>query len=105
MKGFHIILAIYLMLLSFAPCSDALECHDVNGTEIAAADTHQSHSHELELCSPMCGCVCCGQFAEPEYQLAALPKPTPPAEPLHSNYQDRLPSGVHLAIWLPPKIS
>jgi hypothetical protein len=103
-----IILAAYITLLAFYPCSDEIgHAHD---HEVAHAITdHTDHDHsedghtEPEQCSPLCVCGCCAtQVKFPTfdairystmrvYQFTSTPYLVSP--PLSQSYR----------IWQPPK--
>jgi hypothetical protein len=104
MKWSSLILCIYFTLLCFVPCSDANECTEAPYSSISGAEDHESHSHESELCSPFCICVCCGQSTSfPIHGSVMIPQVFP-AEPFASIYQTTVPHEVYDAIWQPPKI-
>jgi hypothetical protein len=105
MKWLSIILSIYYMLLSTMPCTDAQECHESNQTIISSLNDHGDHSHEAELCSPFCPCLCCGQFVSFDVNEVALDRIVPPPSRAHGIFKSGFSLDVHLAIWQPPKIS
>jgi hypothetical protein len=104
MKWLRFMLCIYFTLLCFVPCSDASECTESTYTSISGAEDHQSHSHESELCSPFCICVCCGQSISFPIHGPVINQQVFPSEPYASIYQTTFPHEVHSAIWQPPKI-
>jgi hypothetical protein len=105
MKGLSLFLCLYFMLLSVMPCSDAVECTESINTTIAALDDHGNHSHEAELCSPFCICLCCGQFTSFPMETSVTEGMAFVSTPLSPVYPSSFPLDVHLAIWQPPKIS
>jgi hypothetical protein len=54
------LLALYLVVISFAPCSDnhVLSEHEKD----AVATTHSPCDNESDACSPFCICSCCQGF-------------------------------------------
>jgi len=63
MKNFSFIFAIYLITISFVPCTDGLvQCaSNLSTTEVSDSSVIHSHSNESEDdCMPFCSCSCCG---------------------------------------------
>ena len=57
------IFAFYFVLLAAMPCADRASANNEHIIAIETIDahhTHESHTHELDLCSPFCVCNCCG---------------------------------------------
>ena len=61
MRFLTIILSVYILVLSLAPCGDDIDCskHANNKTE----QTSDTHDHKSENCSPFCICACCGHIS------------------------------------------
>jgi hypothetical protein len=90
-------------MLSFAPCGDNVECGERKKTE----QSHNSHKHENENCTPFCICACCGQpVASKIYYPIALTvlKPENFINCI-SIYNQTFISQFSATIWQPPKIS
>jgi hypothetical protein len=105
MKVLSLFLCLYFMLLSVMPCSDVEECTESINTSIAALESHGDHSHEAELCSPFCVCLCCGQFTNFPMNVPVASQIANFSTPLAPTYQSGFPLEVHLSIWQPPKLS
>lgn len=105
MKALSLFLCLYLMLLSVLPCSDVEECNESIQMSISQSIDHDNHSHEMELCSPFCICVCCGQFTNFTNTSTDLIQITAYSATEPVMHQSGFPLDVHLAIWQPPKIS
>ena len=105
MKWVSFMLCIYFMLLSVMPCSDGEECNAPIQTSISAIDDHGNHSHESEMCSPFCTCLCCGQFVSTASDEASISQLKFHSTPTLAIYQSGFSLEVDLAIWQPPKIS
>ncbi|PLK44889.1 DUF6660 family protein [Emticicia sp. TH156] len=61
MKIFSVILALYVLTLSFLPCGDIEDCTETGIDKILFSQTdHSSHQEDAEYCSPFCICACCG---------------------------------------------
>lgn len=61
MYWLKVIWAIYLVVLSFVPCSDAVNrCADSAGThKITLATEHDHQEDSDDNCTPFCHCTCC----------------------------------------------
>ena len=61
MKYLAFLFSVYLLALSFVPCSDTAETHDKDATSKIASHSDSTHSHEGtgDICSPFCACACC----------------------------------------------
>ncbi len=59
MKIISLLLGIYLMALTLMPCSDAHQIQQNSTTSISSFN-HHPHDNRIDLCSPFCGCSCCG---------------------------------------------
>ncbi|MBD3581904.1 DUF6660 family protein [Flavobacterium selenitireducens] len=105
MKCLALILSVLFIALAAKPCADGEATHSRSQT--AYSQTHDSHEHEVDLCSPFCSCACCGAYIfnyipnqafEVDATVFALPKPT-------SLYKTRLVSDYFGSIWQPPQLS
>ena len=105
MRYWRFILCFYFMLLSIMPCNDVEECHTAVQTTIASIEDHGDHSHETEMCSPFCACLCCGQFISFSSDVIELRHFSSYTNPTTTIHKSGYPLDVHLAIWQPPKIS
>lgn len=56
MFGIRIILAIYMLFLSLAPCAD-VEAH--NDSTVTIQTASDDCTQDMDLCSPFCTCSCC----------------------------------------------
>jgi len=90
-------------VLSFAPCSDSVECNEGNKTE----QSHNSHNHEKERCTPFCICACCGQHivSKFNYPLAQSILKREISNNSKAIYTQIFISQFSATIWQPPKIS
>lgn len=53
-------MAIYILVLSAVPCSDAHnDCNDSKAKTELAQDHEHQQDHD-DTCSPFCTCACCG---------------------------------------------
>lgn len=104
MKVLHFLLSIYLLVLSMAPCSDAVECTEANLTIVSSSIGHDNHSHEAEMCTPFCICACCGSIVPMTQQRASLSPLDFNSLEITGTYNSILPLEVYHSIWQPPKI-
>ncbi len=60
MKWMQFLLAVYIMAVSFYPCTDG-DRTVVASSATELTHTHDSHSHDDErhTCPPFCACNCC----------------------------------------------
>ncbi|WP_345247308.1 DUF6660 family protein [Nibrella saemangeumensis] len=103
----YLFLSVYMLLLSVLPCTDGcLQLRSVGKVSTVAADHHQHEGQATsDLCSPFCGCVCCGTVLD-----------TPPVfsfQPVHQLPADgtrfagpllQFPSPA-LSTWQPPQLA
>ncbi|MBC3787760.1 DUF6660 family protein [Spirosoma utsteinense] len=103
----HLLLSMYMLLLSVLPCTDSHARPNERTTTIAA-DTHRhpADSAANDLCSPLCSCSCCGMV---------LDTPAPVFSFTYGQFQHceasrfglivpRFPSPL-LPTWQPPQLS
>ena len=71
-----LLMSFHLLVLSVWPCADGcMQLHtDKQTTASIASDNHQHDGDktDADLCSPFCGCACCGTVLEsmPTFQFA-----------------------------------
>jgi hypothetical protein len=94
---------MYILMLSFAPCGDSVECDVGNRTE----QSHNSHKHENENCTPFCICACCGQpvTSNINYPIAKNILIPENFNNCKAIYTQTFISLFSATIWQPPKIS
>ncbi|MFC5411463.1 DUF6660 family protein [Larkinella bovis] len=102
-----LIMSLHLLVLSAWPCADGcLQLRlDSQTTASLASDDHQHDGTHAgtDLCSPFCGCACCGTVLEPgqAFQFAfAVFSFTSPAYEL---VVPSLPS-PSISYWQPPQL-
>lgn len=106
MKVVSFILSIYMLLVSFVPCTDGMDCTDTNTATHAATTGHQDHQHEHEDdCPPFCNCSCCSivitQPAPPIF--FADKKPGVAVTKQFAAYQCNYFYSNLSAVWQPPR--
>lgn len=107
MRFTSIILMVYVMVLTFIPCSDRMtesHTHLHSGTEQSSHQEH--HDCSKDSCTPFCTCSCCGiSLTVANFHVFNLEKPiesyanidlTEKEYPLVSNDQEN--------IWQPPQV-
>ncbi|HXH18822.1 MAG TPA: DUF6660 family protein [Chitinophagales bacterium] len=102
MKTLSCLFSIYFITLSILPCDDGCAESDFFQTEIASFHFNESAGHQ-DVCSPFCGCQCCGctiAFVLPMTIKAV--NFTPSSQPDFFIRQN-LPS-ISFSFWHPPKI-
>jgi hypothetical protein len=73
MKIIPFILALLVSIMAVMPCSDGINEHNHDSTEITQHDHTDNGDDE---CSPFCVCICCGQlFTLQELDLNSFAKP------------------------------
>ena len=104
MKILAYILSIYILILTFVPCSDVhWDADDYSHISlIQQQDNHNHQDNEIDLCSPFCFCNCCQTLSQPDifasYQAnLTFSEITYPL--LIQNNIDRA-----ISFWHPPKI-
>lgn len=60
MKWTHFLMAIYLMAVSFYPCTDS-DIVDATDNAVELTHNHEHHSDDgaHHICPPFCACNCC----------------------------------------------
>ena len=92
-----------MALFTAAPCSDDLE--DVEFTQNAIVNVpHFIEKEQIEICSPICACICCGQsIVEVEISVMTV-------KPLVNSLAKQAANSQFLLlqrndnIWHPPKV-
>lgn len=110
MKWLFAIWTLYMLALSFVPCSDTVYArndHRHTSTEQAHSHKHFKDPGHSDGCSPFCYCACCGvptafqQYQMPEisvqYTLIVSKRVVMRKNMLQSSYFG--------SIWQPPKIN
>ena len=107
MKWTHFLMAIYLMAVSFYPCTDS----DAADTVISAVELtygHEGHSHneERHTCPPFCACNCCSVQVLNYVSVVTFDFPIPfQTIPLkESFYISNLSDAYSGSIWQPPQL-
>ncbi|MEP7323142.1 MAG: DUF6660 family protein [Saprospiraceae bacterium] len=103
MKLFASCMSIYLLVLSFIPCGDIMECNVMDDGTISVSQDHHQDKHHLEHCTPFCGCACSSGF----YHVVPLILQhhhhlIQSGNPLY--YHSSFTAGVSYSIWQPPKL-
>jgi len=107
MKWFTIIWAIYLMVLSIVPCSDAHNRCNTSKTIAASEQSHQHSQDNDDVCAPFCHCSCCSlsiAIINPDFFNGNKPLAAYPAEKVFIRDFSFL-SNYYGNIWQPPKIN
>ncbi len=102
------ILTVYIMGLSFAPCSDANNRCVQTTMETELNQPHSHSDDDGDACSIFCYCNCCsGNITAFEYQIPRID-----GIPISIYFDNRLPvlnttlvSNYFGSIWQPPKVS
>ncbi len=103
MRLFAFILSLFILTLSFVPCSDNEDC---NTPDLSLNSDHSDHDHNEDSCTPFCSCSCCGIpgliLSSPIFYtvLQELKMPTPAATVY---YSDLIPNYFY-SFWQPPRI-
>lgn len=104
MKLLASFVAMYMVLLSIAPCGDKEECRLEYSFNVSIVDAHHesSTSHDVETCTPFCSCNCCSiSMAETLPSFAAtVEEEVWDIDILYKNNVDLRNSA---AIWQPPQ--
>lgn len=107
MKWTHFLMAIYLMAVSFYPCTDA-DLVDAANNRVELTHNHNDHSdtETHHICPPFCACNCCSvqvlnyssnftfEFPIPFYHIPLK----------ESFYVSNLSDTYSGSIWQPPQI-
>jgi len=105
MRFLFLFLGLYLLWLSFIPCSDSKDCIAPVEVNISAANTHQEHEHSKEACTPFCICSCCAASSiYPASQKIQADRIFSPATSF-TLYAVSIHSETLHNIWQPPRLS
>ncbi|RRB03956.1 DUF6660 family protein [Larkinella rosea] len=102
-----LLMSVYLLVLSVWPCADGcLSLRvDKQATATITSDAHQhdGDSEGADLCSPFCGCACCGTVLEacPVFQFAFAAFSF--SSPRYKRFAPALPSAP-VSCWQPPQL-
>jgi hypothetical protein len=102
MKVFHILLSVYILVLSSLACSDMEATTSKN--ETAQISSSHTTSHEEEACSPLCICACCGSLAVHSSERIQQK----PQEIIFQNFspvEEKSVIDISLSVWQPPKLA
>jgi len=101
LKVLAIILSIYIVALTLVPCVDnySESCRDKQ--EFVKNDNN-SHPLDIDLCSPLCCCSCCGTSISIILNIFIPNK----IIPIILNFPNTVPKIAEIAysFWQPPKI-
>lgn len=105
MKLFASFVAIYMVLLSIAPCGDKDDCKilPTQQTTISISDHNSTEPHTEEACTPFCSCNCCSismMKTVPLYPIVVIEELLD-KDKFYSN--SKLPKTEH-PIWQPPRL-
>ncbi|MCO5233963.1 MAG: hypothetical protein LC105_11230 [Chitinophagales bacterium] len=106
MRFFTVILSVYLLLISFAPCADASDSFCDKLKLEHAHDQDSNHQHS-DVCSPFCACNCChlSMMANSESTYYMTDKLfIAHIEESYSSQHYFFVSTYYQNIWQPPKI-
>lgn len=107
MKWTHFIMAIYLMAVSFYPCSDT-DKTIMASVAMETAHEHENHAHDEhhDTCPPFCVCNCCGLQMLNYVSSVTFDFPIPfQTIPLkESFYVSNLSDTYAGSIWQPPQL-
>ena len=106
-KYFSTIFALFILFLSFQPCSDN-ESHDYQQGLVVEIhdDSHDDHSEDehIDMCTPFCSCSCCGAFTlKAKEELFVIDFFEQEYAKVINTYQSFLSEADLRAIWQPPK--
>ncbi len=92
-----------MLSLSYIPCTDSEDCHEISETKILAFDDHNHGSHETEACTPFCSCACCAVPVQVQ-QVFYTVTPLKHFQSFDFQYSDDFRSYTAHAIWQPPRL-
>lgn len=105
MKLFTSFIALYMVLLSIAPCGDKKDrkIYFNQLSSISVAEHSTEGSHTIEACTPFCSCSCCSISMLKSNNIFPT-KMNEEHRDISINYSNaRLPLTAH-SIWQPPKL-
>lgn len=100
-KIFHILFAVYFIVLIGMPCADREDCNEFKQTELSQTSHQQEHSDEV--CTPFCMCACCAAHflssgIDTDFELSAGIITT------YTSHHSPGIRGAVIAVWQPPKL-
>ena len=102
MKQLALLWSFYLIILSCIPCSDENLADGRALTSSIAA--HADHpTPQPDLCSPLCGCSCCGSSAMIDGKTQ-FPPSVASAQNAAGVYPSRFFAQPCFSFWQPPKV-
>ncbi|TLV02211.1 DUF6660 family protein [Dyadobacter luticola] len=100
-----IFLSVYTMLLACMPCQDEASENALVSVSTVAANTHQGHPAQMDLCSPFCICACCaGVTLQPQLPSVPFLSSFISFEEITFAYLPGKLTGDLTSIWQPPRI-
>ncbi|WP_432670765.1 DUF6660 family protein [Flavobacterium sp. SM2513] len=107
MKWKQFLLALYIIMVSFYPCTDS-DATFTTSNAVEIAHNHDGHSHDEErhACPPFCVCNCCGVQMLNYAVTVTIDFPIPfQSIPLkESFYVSNLSDSYSGSIWQPPQL-
>ena len=102
-----LLMSIHLLFLSVWPCADGClkVCADQQTMTTLASDDHQHDGDNAgaDLCSPFCGCACCGTILEPSQDVQFAFAAFSFSSPRYETVVPTLPTAP-LSYWQPPQL-
>lgn len=103
MKITGLIMACWLLFLSFVPCGDRQDCSVAADAVVTAGTDHQQHDQDIEHCTPFCSCACCASSTvSPSPVFFTLNKKGFGKMP-YADYHTGMFSNISCSIWQPPR--
>lgn len=104
-RVFHIVFALYFILLAITPCSESKDYNNKSKSEFA----HASHGHEDEGdvdddCTPLCTCSCCTILFVVTHE-STCESLVAEINTVYTVHQSSPKSGAIIPIWQPPKLA
>jgi len=105
MKLFTSFIALYMVLLSIAPCGDKKDCKIISNqfSYISIADHSSEKTHTEEACTPFCSCNCCSISMLKSCNIFPTKIKEEQRDKNISYSKAKLPKTAH-SIWQPPKL-
>lgn len=104
MKFIAVILSVYVLVLTSAPCADeCISISETDGISFSQGQVENSNSSaEADLCSPFCFCNCCQFLSLPEYSNFSLI--TTPLQSVEIAFIANFFASPVIGFWRPPKL-
>ncbi|MGV3560072.1 DUF6660 family protein [Larkinella arboricola] len=102
-----LLMSVHLLFLSVWPCADG--CLKLRtDKQTAATLASDDHQHEggnagADLCSPFCGCACCGTVLEPGHDIQFAFAVLSFSSSRYESFVPTLPT-TPLSYWQPPQL-